>query len=164
MTQFLPTPGANPPGIERFTELLRGGELAGHSHVVLLGLRTFDTARLVQKINAGFSFQALERFSRNSELSKEELARLVHIPVRTLSRRKRQGRLLPDESDRLLRISRVFACALALFEGDRHAAREWLATAREAFGGNSALEFAGTEIGAREVEALIGRLEYGIPT
>jgi putative toxin-antitoxin system antitoxin component (TIGR02293 family) len=56
----------------------------------------------------------------------------------------------------------VFASALSLFEGDADAARRWLTTAQPALGGDKPLEYAATEVGAREVEDLIGRLEYGI--
>lgn len=87
------------------------------------------------------------------------LAELAQIPPRTLARRKEEGRLDPDESDRLLRASRVFGRALALFEGDVDAARTWLSAEQPALGGMAPLELATTDVGAREVENLIGRLE-----
>ena len=87
---------------------------------------------------------------------------LIDVPRRTLTRRKRDGRFLPSESDRLLRAARIFGQALALFEGDRDAAKDWLDTAQRALGGVSPLDLARTEAGAREVERLIGRLEHGV--
>ena len=68
----------------------------------------------------------------------------------------------PDESDRLLRASRVFGRALELFEGDPEAARRWLGLPQPALGGATPLAFARTEAGAREVEDLVGRLEHGV--
>jgi uncharacterized protein (DUF2384 family) len=44
------------------------------------------------------------------------------------------------------------------------AAREWLRRPAIASGGAGPLHFAGTEVGAREVEHLIGRIEQGICT
>jgi putative toxin-antitoxin system antitoxin component (TIGR02293 family) len=79
-----------------------------------------------------------------------------------MTRRKREGRFLPDESDRLLRASRLFGKALELFEGDRDAATEWLTTAQPALGGTVPLDLAKSEVGALEVERLIGRLEHGV--
>jgi putative toxin-antitoxin system antitoxin component (TIGR02293 family) len=79
-------------------------------------------------------------------------------------RRKASGRLQPDESERLLRISSVFERALELFEGDVQRARRWLSTPSKELDGTSPLDFARTEIGAREVEDLIGRLEHGVFT
>ena len=57
---------------------------------------------------------------------------------------------------------RVFGRALELFEGDSQAAERWLSSPRAALGGATPLELAKTEAGAREVEALIGRLEHGV--
>ena len=51
--------------------------------------------------------------------------------------------------------------ATEVFE-DEAAAREWLKSPAVAFGGESPLSFADTEIGAREVEILLGRLEHGV--
>ena len=82
-------------------------------------------------------------------------------PISKLTRRKQEGRFLPDESDRLLRATRIYAKSLDLFEGDRNAAIEWLTNLQPALGGAIPFDIARTEIGAREVEALIDRLEHG---
>ena len=87
---------------------------------------------------------------------------MLHIRMRTLSRRKEEGRLRPDESDRLLRASRLFGKILDLFEGDLEKARAWFHAPQEGLGGATPMEFARTDIGSREVENLVGRLEYGV--
>ena len=79
-----------------------------------------------------------------------------------MTRRKRDGRFLPDESDRLLRASRLFGKTLELFETDRDTATEWLTTAQPALGGAVPIDLAKSEVGAREVERLLGRLEHGV--
>ncbi len=137
-------------------------ESPGHSYVVLLGLRTFDTAGLLERVKEGLSYHTWERLRLNTELPSDALRALVQISPRTLNRRKEEGRFHPDESDRLLRATRVFASALSLFEGDANAARRWLTTAQPALGGATPVDYAATEVGAREVEDLMGRLEYGI--
>ncbi len=133
-----------------------------HAYAALLGLRTFDPIGLQQKIEAGLSYQSLERFREALGVSLSDLAELLTIRVRTLSRRKEEGRLQPDESDRLLRATRLFSVALELFEGDVEETRRWLRSPQRALGGATPLEFARTDLGAREVENLIGRLEYGV--
>jgi putative toxin-antitoxin system antitoxin component (TIGR02293 family) len=137
----------------------RGG---AHFYVTLLGLRSLETAELLEKVQAGFSYETFERFQRNSDLQLEELARLVQIKTRTLARRREQGRLTAEESDRLVRASRVVGKALALFEGDFDAARTWLSTPVPALANRTPKDVATTEVGAREVENLIGRLEDGV--
>ncbi|MGI8508571.1 MAG: type II RES/Xre toxin-antitoxin system antitoxin [Gemmatimonadaceae bacterium] len=143
---------------------VRAGHREGHYYVALFGLRRYDPLHLVDQIQRGFTYAAFERFQRNTELPYRLLAQVVAIPERTLARRKESGRFEPDESDRLVRISRVFAHAIELFEGSSEGAREWLTSPLRAFGGRTPLEFASTDVGAMEVERLIGRLEYGLPT
>src|SRR5438128_10332119 len=153
---------ALPPDIGRFRGFLARGVPGAHAYVVLLGLDTFDALHLMRALQNGLPYRTLERFQRNSGLPLDVLIDLVDIPRRTLARRKRDGRLGPDESDRLLRASRVFARALALFEGDREAATEWLTSRQPALGGAVPIALARTDLGAREVEALAGRLEHGV--
>ena len=57
---------------------------------------------------------------------------------------------------------RVLGKALELFEGDSRAAERWLSSPKAGLGGAVPSELAKTEAGAREVEALIGRLEHGV--
>ena len=62
----------------------------------------------------------------------------------------------------MLRASTIFDMAVEMFEGDMRAARKWLETPQPGLGGETPLDFASTEVGAREVENLIGRLEHGV--
>lgn len=157
------------PGIEFAADIavvrgrIRSGRRQGHSYVALLGLRTYDPIKIYEKVRVGFSYSAFEHFQRNASLSALALAELTQIPARTLARRKEQGRLGPEESDRLVRFARVFARALELFEGAADSARAWLSAPQRALGGATPLALAATDVGANEVQNLIGRLEHGIP-
>jgi putative toxin-antitoxin system antitoxin component (TIGR02293 family) len=152
------------PDLRRLWERLQSNQAMGNDYALLLGLRRFDASSLRARLAGGFSWSAFERFWGNAGLEREALARFLGIPPRTLARRKEQGRLRSDESDRLLRAARLLALAFQLFEGDAAAARGWLTSPQVALGGETPFEFAVTEFGAREVEALIGRLEHGIPS
>ncbi len=138
--------------------------LSGNSYILLLGLKAVRTSELLKLIKMGLGYNSWENFIRNTELQKEDAVNLVQISLRTLSRRKGEGRLHPDESDRLIRAARIFALTSELFDGDVDSARKWLKGAQPALGGATPIEYASTDIGAREVEALIGRLEHGIPS
>jgi putative toxin-antitoxin system antitoxin component (TIGR02293 family) len=120
------------------------------------------TAALLKRLEEGLSFAAFERLKRRLSVSSQELADAALITQRTLARRKRTGRLGPDESDRLVRVSRVFARSIELFEGDVESARSWLMRPVLALGGAVPFEMVKTEVGAREVENLITRLEHGV--
>jgi putative toxin-antitoxin system antitoxin component (TIGR02293 family) len=128
----------------------------------VLGFETADTKSLVQRLDAGFPFRVVVRLQQALGMSLDALAPLVGIPARTLARRKLEGRLRPEESERVLRIARVFDLAAALFEHDLASANIWLREPKKALGGEAPLQFARTEVGAREVEHLIGRLEHGV--
>lgn len=141
---------------------IRSGRREAHAYVALLGFRTYDALKIYADVRKGFSYAAFEHFQRNASLSAVALAELAQIPARTLARRKEQGRLGPEESDRLVRFARVFARALELFEGRAEIARDWLSAPQRALGGATPLALAATDVGASEVQNLIGRLEHGI--
>ena len=138
----------------------RGRPVSGGS----IGLAGAGTAKVLQLIEKGFSYDAVVRLHKASGLPVGSIAQLVRIPQRTMMRRKANGRLRPEESERLLRVSRVFEKALELFEGDADRARQWLTTPKKELDNVPPLQLARTEIGAREVEDLIGRLEHGVFT
>ncbi|HUP61960.1 MAG TPA: antitoxin Xre-like helix-turn-helix domain-containing protein [Thermoanaerobaculia bacterium] len=148
--------------VARYRSFLRGRSPGPHAYVVLLGLDYFDYPQLRKAIDKGFPWKAFDRFVANISLPAEQVAEVIGIPRRTLARRKAEGRFKPDESDRLLRLARVFAKALHLFDGDREAATLWLTDLNLALGRIAPLDYARTEIGADEVEALVDRIEYGM--
>ena len=150
--------------LEEVRSHIRSRQRTGHVYAALLGLRTYEPLELNQQVREGLRFSAFDRFRRNTKLSLKALSELTQIRLRTLTRRKAKGKLDPDESDRLLRASRVFLRALELFEGDEEAALTWLARRQPALGGLPPLELAKSDVAASEVENLIGRLEHGIPS
>jgi len=143
---------------------VKSGQREGHFYVALFGLRRYDPLYVMEQVHRGLSYSAFERFQRNTGLPYRAIAQVAGVPERTLARRKESGRLAPDETDRLVRLSRVVARAIELFEGNVDAARDWLTQPVLALGGRVPIEFASTDVGAIEVESLIGRLAHGIPT
>jgi len=148
--------------VERLRRFFRDGAPGPNAHVVLLGLAVFDTVDLVDAIRKGFRYETFERFRRNIALPVETIMALVNIPRRTLTRRKLEGRFAPEESDRLVRASRVYSKALQLFDGDSEAASRWLVAPQRGLGGEVPVLLSSTDVGAREVERLIDRLEHGV--
>ena len=127
-----------------------------------LGLKVTSTNKLIEELERGLSIAALEHLTELSGIPLAAIVRAIGIPERTLARRKATGRLAPDESERLLRISSIFERTVDLFEGDITGAVKWLTTPRRALDGRLPLDYSRTELGAREVENLIGRLEHGV--
>ena len=148
--------------VERFVSRVRETPRAEHAYAALLGLRTFEVSKLHARLREGLSYQSLERVRRILDISSAEISKLIGISARTLARRRETGRLAPDESDRLLRLARVIGQAVILFEGDLDETRQWLTRSQASLGGIPPIVFATTEVGTREVENLIGRIEQGI--
>jgi len=153
----------NPPApLANFLAATRRGTVGAYDYVELLGLSVSDPSKLLRSAEAGLSIKALDSFRLSFSLSLAQLSDIVQISPTTLARRRRARRLTAEESDRLLRMTRLFAKALELFEGDAPGARSWLSSPQIAFAGATPLDVARTEFGAREVEALLERLEYGV--
>lgn len=130
-----------------------------------LGLRALTPARVIAHIEQGLSMSALDRLRRHLGLSDEEVSQVVGASVRTLARRRKAGRLGRDESDRLYRLARLYERAVAVFGGDalaREEARQWFHLPQWGLGGATPLAYARTEAGAREVGALLDRIDYGV--
>jgi putative toxin-antitoxin system antitoxin component (TIGR02293 family) len=136
----------------------------GHSEIPgrTLGLRAENSGELIRQVERGFAFNALRSMESHSGISVARIAAIIGIPERTLARRKTEGRLTSDESERLLRIARVFENAVDLFECDSTNALKWLTAPKRVFENQTPLEYSRTELGAREVENLMGRLEHGV--
>ncbi len=132
------------------------------TYAKLIGIKASDRMELSEKVQVGFPFKAFITLTKSMEVSNQHLAELVQISDRTLIRRRKDGILKSDESERLLRIARIFTLAVNLFEGDISSAQNWLSISNRALGGESPLEASKTEEGSREVENLITRLEHGV--
>lgn len=114
------------------------------------------------------TFRALEQgipaaWARSLEsqgLTRGDIRRI--IPDRTLDRRIAKGETLKiEEADGLARLLRVVKAARDLFQNDRNA-DTFLRSPNPALGERIPIHMAQTDIGAREVETIIGRLSHGI--
>jgi putative toxin-antitoxin system antitoxin component (TIGR02293 family) len=150
-----------PKDVDRYRVFLKHGSPGPHAYTVLLGLEYFDLPNVLKAVEKGFPFKAFERLMKNMDVPSDRLAEIVGIPRRTLARRKIEKRFTSDESERLLRGARVFAKTLRLYDGDRDAAVEWLLTLERALG-KAPADLIHTEVGARDVERVLGALEQGV--
>ena len=112
-------------------------------------------------IREGLPFVSLEKVMERFGLSREEISAALDLPVRTMARRKQEQRLHRDESDRLFRFVRIAAQAAEVLGSEEKASR-WLHSPNRALGGGRPLDLVDTDLGAREVEAVLGRIEYGV--
>jgi putative toxin-antitoxin system antitoxin component (TIGR02293 family) len=122
--------------------------------------RTLATERdLREAIREGFPHAVLGELMQASGLTLKELAGALDLSARSLQRRRR-GRLARFESDRLYRMARLLALARETL-GDSERAGRWLKRTNRALGGVAPISAIDTELGARQVENILGRIAYG---
>lgn len=133
-------------------------DIVGGSAVVGAGTASgLDMVRLVRR---GLPVESVQFVLDSGRLSSAEMD-LVVLPRKTLANRRKLGNLTPEQSDRLVRVARVLANAEDTF-CDRQKAATWLRRPTTALAGEKPLELLDTDEGAREVEALLGRIGHGL--
>jgi putative toxin-antitoxin system antitoxin component (TIGR02293 family) len=126
----------------------------------VLGRLLRSDADVRDAIRAGFPQPVIQQVMAGSGLTLMELAETLDLSPRSLQRRKSEGRLAPHESDRLYRLARIVALAKR-YIGDSTEAALWLKRPNRALGGEVPLSLIDTEVGARAVENILGRIAYG---
>ncbi|MBM4261780.1 MAG: DUF2384 domain-containing protein [Deltaproteobacteria bacterium] len=116
---------------------------------------------LRKTVKEGLPYASFEALSAGLGLDRDEAANALHLPHRTIARRKKQQKLRADESDRVLRLARISAQATETF-GSKAKAAEWLRRPNRALGNVVPLELLDTDIGVRQVEEILGRIEHGL--
>lgn len=134
-------------------------ELLGGSKV--FSTKITDAGDLQRALRRGFPYAAFEAFLEVLEFRSRDLADLLGVASRTLARRKTSKQLSPIESDRLYRVAYI-TCLASVVLGSLEKARAWLHQGNQALGGNSPVSFLDTEIGERQVEDLLNRINYGV--
>jgi putative toxin-antitoxin system antitoxin component (TIGR02293 family) len=128
----------------------------------ILGKAVRTPNELAQLVRRGLPAGAVAALAERLHVGSTVLSGKLGIPVRTLTRRVSQASVLtPSESDRTVRVARVYAGAVEMI-GDRDKATEWLNTPNRALGGERPLDQLDTDTGARMVEDILGRIAYGV--
>ncbi len=120
-----------------------------------------NPAEVIALVRAGLPVAELDALQNILDMPIEKLAPKLGISKATLHRRKAAGRLETDESDRVVRFARLMGAAIEVFE-NQDAARAWMSSPQVGLGGETPLDYATTELGAREVQNLLGRIDYSV--
>ncbi len=132
--------------------------LADYLHLHTPSLSPFD---FVKKIRNGLPYKIITDLCKELGIKQQELSKIIGVNERTLARRRDEKKLQQDEGDRLFRLIHIYLFARVVFN-DKTSTIQWLKSPKSALGGEIPLELLDTEIGAREVENLLGRIEYGV--
>jgi putative toxin-antitoxin system antitoxin component (TIGR02293 family) len=126
----------------------------------VLGRPLRSGADLQAAIRDGFPQPVVQEVMHGAGITLKELASSLDLSARSLQRRRREGRLAGYESDRLYRLARIVALAKH-YIGNEETATRWLKRTNRALGGATPLGSIDTELGARTVEDVLGRIAYG---
>lgn len=91
-----------------------------------------------------------------------ERRRLIYQIVPEATFKRRRERLSRAESERTERLARVVAAAEHVWD-DNEKARRFLTTSHAALDGKTPVDAARSELGARQVEELLAKIEHGLP-
>jgi putative toxin-antitoxin system antitoxin component (TIGR02293 family) len=131
-------------------------KLGGHA---VLGEEVTSEADLARLVHRRIPLRALTYVKRGG-FSELEIGRFV-IPARTQRHRKAKKQpLTVDESDRVVRLTRIQALTEDVF-GDTEKANRWLRENLAILDGKSPLEVARTESGTRVVEQILAKIDWG---
>jgi putative toxin-antitoxin system antitoxin component (TIGR02293 family) len=127
----------------------------------VLGREIRTDVQLEQCAREGFPVGVLQELIERAVILPGELFAWV-IPRRTLAhRQKNQQRLSREESNRVSRVVRIYALAVETL-GDKAKAKHWLRRPLRQFSGRTPMEMLETDLGAHQVEVLLGRIGHGL--
>lgn len=121
-------------------------------------LSEVEGAVAIAAVKHGIETKLVRQLAARLEIPLEAMLVPLHLTGRTLQRRFETGRLSLDESERLLAIARILKRATTTL-GSLPKAVRWMKSTVTALGGKTPLDCAETQIGLREIEDVLVRIE-----
>ncbi len=116
---------------------------------------------LEEVIRTGIPAESVRTLASATATTLTALQDLAGIDRGTFARRARsKSRLKIDESDRIARFARIASRAIEVM--GRGPGLAWLRARNMALGDRIPIELVRTDIGAKQVEQVLGRIEYGV--
>ena len=132
------------------------------AEILGLGASVRTVGELELAVSEGLPKRALERLSARLYEDRRSASAYKFKVVPQATWKRRNKRLSVDESEKTERLARVLAAAEYVWD-DRGKAREWMSKPHRELKGQTPLEVARTELGARRVEDLLDKLYFGLP-
>jgi putative toxin-antitoxin system antitoxin component (TIGR02293 family) len=118
---------------------------------------------LDDRVRGGLPVSALLTVVEHIARTPEERRNLLVCIVPEANFQRRREWLSPNESEKTGRLASIFAMCAYVWDSEADA-REFLATPHPLLDGRTPLAVSMTELGARRVEELLGKLFFGIPS
>lgn len=129
----------------------------------VMGKKLNSNLDVIEIVQHGLPSQAVFCLQKTLGLSDDEYSATLGVSSKWLVRQRKapKSHLGVDVSDRLVRIARLYTLAEEVLENP-HAALHWLNRPQPGLNERVPLELMRTEVGAKEVEELLYRIEYGM--
>jgi putative toxin-antitoxin system antitoxin component (TIGR02293 family) len=115
----------------------------------------------LETVEAGVPLGTVAKFVSASGMQLKNIYEIV-IPARTLKHRKaRKEPLTSDESDKLVRLIRVYDQAVQVL-GAKEKALYWLSEPKKRFEDRTPIQMLRTDLGGRMVEEMLGQIHHGM--
>ena len=125
-------------------------------------LKESESISIHKRILAGLPVEVFNLAKKAFKLTDTDLAMIIGVSDKTMQRRLSSNKPLSYiESDRFYRGIHIFLFALEVFR-NVDTAKDWMGARQPALGGYIPIDFLKTEVGAKEVYDLLGRIEYGV--
>ena len=115
----------------------------------------------VTVIRKGSRFSSVQSLARHLGVGDAYVLRMIGITGGTVTRRRQEKLLKPEESDRLYRILKIANLAERVLE-EPDKARSWLQRNNRALGGVAPLSLTDTQAGVDAIEDVLNRIEFGV--
>lgn len=127
----------------------------------VLGRRLENLHDLREAVVHGLPKRSVSHVAKAVAREPKQQRNLIHRIVPEATYKRRRERLSLSESEKTERMARVAALAFEIW-GEEDG-RAFLAAPHPMLRGETPLEAAATDLGAREVEAILRALEFGLP-
>lgn len=126
----------------------------------VLGVEVRGIDDLIALIHRGLPVKTMTRLAAYAGLERRLLGQWMGLSDRALARRLAGRSLTPHESDRIVRIARVFVRAEVALHS-REKANLWLRRPNRVLGQAEPGSLLDTDVGAQRVTDVLGRIEHG---
>jgi len=126
-----------------------------------LGSKVRQEDDLIKQIQQGLPYKTVENVMAATAISLAVLRQLLGVTERTLYRRRAQKVLTKAESNRIVRLAKLFERTAKVL-GDREEAKAWLHHPNITLGNKTPIEMMEDPISEERVYAVLGRIEHGV--
>jgi putative toxin-antitoxin system antitoxin component (TIGR02293 family) len=120
-----------------------------------------SVANQISMIHGGIRRSLFTKMARHIGMPQKGLARTLKLNERTLRNRSAHQRLTQAESEKSLRVARVYAKAMSALGSDEDA-RKWILSPIKSLGNRRPIEFLETDVGTQEVLNVLNAIEWGV--